>query len=353
MFPPEIHLMILESYLGDKSLYNQDTSFKRLSISDWIGLSLVCRAWKDRIYSIAFHHLLVEQRYLSELDKAYKTLASAVDNCGSYNAARPAFSFVRTLTIYLPHPVSRLLETMFVLQQAPNLHKLSLDICLQPNTERICTSEAPHLQHVTCFGLRFGYVPDGYYISWKAKDIQWILSCVPNVKHLLLDIPRQLGETDASHTTISFPYAASIQSNCWVEWLLSSEVRFPNLRFLEVSGDPSSDNLRFLDRHSTSLESLTLGDVNHGWTELIPTFRPMRHLALSYLYNFPWQLTQLPYLCHFEFLWLGGDQDSSAEILEFLGSCGSLQVITYHSQLRISFLEGFCRQKDMQCIWRQ
>ncbi|QRW13232.1 hypothetical protein RhiLY_12231 [Ceratobasidium sp. AG-Ba] len=240
------------------------------------------------------------------------------------------------------------------LESASNLKRLSLEIRLRNDSMRIEPIPTPNLGQVDCLGLRFTYVPDGFYLPWSAKDVQWILSCAPLATHLLLDLPTQLSVADTScQVPFPLPYVVSLQATGWIEWLLGPDANFPNLRYLEVSGDPSSDNIKFLDHHKGRLESLGLVEVSHGWATLIPQFQSLRYLGLSYLYNFPWLSVQLPNLLHFEFIWLGErEKNDFPDIVQFLHNNSSIKMVTYHAKSELPFIESHSETVDTTYIWQ-
>jgi hypothetical protein len=358
-FPSEIHLMILEFVLGDKSLYERDYAsprgrVSRMSVSNWIWLSLVCGAWRNRVYKVAFQHLCVSRQRLIGL---HGISATPTPDTKYLTTLRPTLGFIHTLTLYFPSRISSLPEVITILQDAPLLGNLAILINLQSDTPALCLpSETVSIPQVKCFSLRFDPTRLGFSLLWGAKDIQWILSCFPSVVHLLLDLPRHVCDSDIAQTPQYqlLPNIVSLSSTCWVDWLMGPQIDFPRLRFLDVCGDPSSDGAKFLDRNCNTIESICVSDVNHGWADLLPRFHLMRHVSLSYLYNFPWSLAEWPHLCHFEFLWLGqGEENSWPDISRFLDECPSLQAVTYHAPHKVSRLEDFCLRKSLICIWRK
>ncbi|KAF8607425.1 hypothetical protein BDV93DRAFT_520290 [Ceratobasidium sp. AG-I] len=367
---PEIHLMILESFLSDKSLYSSvKKDYSYTSVSKWIGLALVCRAWRNRIHAIAFRHLRVRHKVLAEL----RDIAFLSAPCSNLHPATlgtmhtPTLNYVYDLTWslkstdYLPEAISILAELphlnnltikLYIPDQELNLGNSTHPECIIPQVKRLRI----RLFHPTC-GIRL-----------ERSGVRWILSGFPCVEHLYLDLPCT---DDYSNPDISLNHCLPPNLISLVSTGCSLSRRFV---FFEI-WDARIDKLHpFADYHGNTLEGLRfirmIGDGPERWCasdpvvwgNLIPKFHSLRYLSMGNedVRGIWLEPIKSQHLCHFEFAmsrFIGLEE--MAAITKFVTQrCPNLQVLTYHDEAEsapMQELEGVCSlsviQKPMSPSW--
>lgn len=345
--PYEIHLMILEYFLSDKDIYsvrkNRAPRPPRTSVSEWIGFSLVCRAWKTRINALAFRHLSVLYRNLAQL-RDLSFLVPRTSHLPTMLAPLhlSTLDYIRDLTLIM-EATDYLPEVISILPNLPHLSNLTIDIGFggweldlgDPIHPRYTISQVRHL------GLSLS-TDTAWEIGRKNMGVRWILSCFPSVEHLYLN----LGWLDDTDPDLNPPHSLppkliSLASTGWFPGLFGRQLPVPTLRFFEVWYPIDDTICPFADYHGNTLEGLRLmhmsSNDNLFWDEVIPKFSSLRYLSVgnSDARYFPLERINSQHLCHFEFT---PDFNNSSEempgVVKFITEdCPNLRVVTYHSDV--------------------
>ncbi|KAF8607428.1 hypothetical protein BDV93DRAFT_604012 [Ceratobasidium sp. AG-I] len=367
--PGEMHLMILESFLNDKSLYSPvEKEYQYTSVSKWIGLSLVCRAWRNRIYSIAFRRLSVPHKSLAALrDIAFlSTPQSKFLPAILASIYTPTLNYVHDLTWsvaatdYLPEVISILVEL-------PHLNDLTIKLHIPGEKLDLGNSTHPEYIIPQVKRLRILLFHPTCGIRLESTGVRWVLSAFPSVEHLHLFLPRV---DDCSDPNLSLNHclppnliSLALEGWGWFPGLFGRQLAIPTLRFFEIWYARIHELQPFADYHGNTLEGLRfirmVGDNSYGWDKsanvpegwgtFIPKFNSLRYLSIGNedIEEIRLEPIKSQHLRHFDFTMsksIGSEE--MAAITELVTQrCPNLQAVTYRDyaeSARMQELEGAC-----------
>ncbi|KAF8607457.1 hypothetical protein BDV93DRAFT_520313 [Ceratobasidium sp. AG-I] len=362
--PLEIHLMILELLLSDKSLYS---SIKKplpyTSVSKWIGLSLVCRAWRNRIHALAFRHLSVLHKNLAEIRDLALSFTHSDRFLTASGFVHPlTLSYIHDLTLKLG-PTDQLPEAILLFSDLPNLNNLTIDIIMDHDTYHLYgpTHSQYKISQVKRLGLRVSHPKDN--IDLQYTGVRWILSCFHSVEHLYLYLPRTMDDSypdPTLHHSLP-PNLISLATTGWFPGLFGRQLAIPTLRFLEI-WFPTADIMHpFADYHCNTLEGLRLIYIdfngNQVGDDILPKFNSLRYLSISDQSRHIFFLERIKsqHLRHFGFTMYCGEDgpERLADITKFVTEdCPNLRAVTYHNGSRLAPMHDLEKNNSLSIIWK-
>lgn len=360
--PHEVHLMILEFFLCDKGLYiSVKKKFSYTSVSKWIRLSLVCRAWRNRIHTLVFHHLRVTHKALVELrDLAFSSTSPdlAPTNLGSVHT--PTLNRIQNLFLSL-ETTDRLPDTLSILADLPHLNIFSIKLYI--NNERLDLDDSIRPKHtisqVKRLGITIFHPTCG--ICLEKTGVRWILSAFPSVEHLFLALPctDDYSKPDLYQPHSLPPNLISLATTGLFPGLFGHQLAIPTLRFLEIWFARVNSMHPFANYHGNTLEGLRfvrmLAADHEAWDSFIPKFSSLRYLSIGSerRANLSLECIKSQHLRHFECNWgnLGYGPEALDTIVRFLTErCPCLQVVTYHDNEQMPAIEDLEHTRSLSVI---
>ncbi|KAF8607456.1 hypothetical protein BDV93DRAFT_520312 [Ceratobasidium sp. AG-I] len=363
--PREIHLMILEFLLSDKSLYSSiEKHYSYTSVSKWIGLSLVCRAWRNRIHTLAFHHVSALYRTLTRLRALALPFPLRTDLLPTMLSSvyPPTLDYIHELTLVM-EATDHLPEAISILSNLPHLNRFTIDLSVGDWELDLDNPVHPGylVTQVTCLGIRLCQKMTGK-VSLRNTGIRWILSRFPSVEHLYIYV-WSVDDSDPNpplHHSLP-PGLVSLASTGWLRGLFGYQIAIPTLRFLEI-WCPTVDEMQpFADYHCNTLEGLHLVymDVNDDqiWEEIISRFNSLQYLSVcdEEVISLPLERVNTRHLRHFA-LSLNSADYSSEEISRVAGLLTThfpnLRVLTYRSDVRLAPIHDLEKAGSLDVVWK-
>ncbi|KAF8607455.1 hypothetical protein BDV93DRAFT_310389 [Ceratobasidium sp. AG-I] len=366
--PHDIHVVILEFLLSDKSLYSSvERDYSYTSVSKWIELSLVCRAWRNRIHALVFSHLCVSHKNLADLRDlalSFNSYGNILPNMMSTTHI-PTLNYVHNLTLMLA-VTNHLPDAISILADLPHLNNLTIRLCVASKELSLGNSIYPEyaIPQVNRLCIRFFHETRSY-IDLLNTRIRWILSCFPSTEHLALYSLHTIDDTDLNTTPHHSlpPNLISLASTGWFPGLFGRQLDIPTLRFLDIWWPTGSAMRGFANYHCNTLEGLRMAFMNLGighdpfWDDVMPKFSCLRYLSIGDedVRHISPECIKSPHLRHVEFSTFFTDDELAgiAGITKFVTKdCPSLKVVTYHSDVRLASIHDLEEAGSLSVVWK-
>ncbi|KAG8719795.1 hypothetical protein FRC08_001982 [Ceratobasidium sp. 394] len=364
LLPLELHLTVLDCFLQNRPL-NRSLNL--------INVALVCREWRDQIYTTLFRNLdiatdILATRTLIDLCRASSERArDLASNTGT--KLLPLGSFVKYITITLGQPSGHgmiiLSDLVSLLAFTPHIEDLALSIVQTDQVTRdlneLLRTGPAHMHSLNSLRIR-SYAD-------ASKLLAPLVTQCPALEHISFDVfTDNTAHTEYTqcmpHTKlVSFRSLGCHEPNDNVlEYFILSPSN-TSLRTIELHRSPSAKFLRELARiHGARIENLTLRSMEPAatrtWAEIIDQFTALQHFSV---WCFPsaslLDFVHTDSLRHFEFRrpWTHTSKDEAraADIVKFLKRCPLLCAITYHAAKPMEEIDKLTRERNIALTWQE